>query len=952
MPSITAERVERLHDEEAELSTRLTAIRRELLSLGAEPRLPIEATGRTSIDVDPDILFAALEKTRMPMVVTDPRLDDNPIIFVNRAFVDLSGYGKDEIVGRNCRFLQGPDTDPVDVRKVGQAIRHRRDISTVILNHRKDGSTFQNELYISPVYAPDGTLLYFFGSQVDVTKFDATQRLLGESEARYRSILDSTLSLAIIVTDGEGCITHWNRGAALILGWSLQEVLGQRVDFIFSLDDRRAGRPIENIRRAGEAGRADNARWYLRKDGSSFFAAGETVPIRQSDGAIRGFLIVLRDTTEQHLTSEALKETATRLSMAMSASELGEWDLDLDTDRSIRSPRHDEIFGYPSPLAEWGFRHFIDHVVPNDREHVSRLMAEALETGRAWHVEARITRADGAQRWIEVHGEPVLRENGRATRMIGMISDITVRKDAERSLVDQNEHLEAQVESTTRDRDRIWRNSQDLLIVVSKEGLIEDVNPAFGRLLGWTSEDLVGTLHHALSHLEDQGTADAKLDEILRDRVMVPFTARLRHRDGSHRWIAWTASADDGKVYAHGRDVTAEREQAEALAGAEEALRQSQKMEAIGQLTGGIAHDFNNLLTGIVGSLDLLQRRVMQGRLKDVERYVQGAISSANRAAALTHRLLAFARRQPLEPRTVDVNDLAASLEDLVRRTIGEDVRLELVRAADLWPVICDPNQLESAILNLAINARDAMPDGGRLTIETCNARLDHAYVRQHPSVQAGEYVCVAVSDTGTGMSPDVAARAFDPFFTTKPLGQGTGLGLSMIYGFAKQSEGHAKIYSEHGRGTTIKIYLPRHHGDVADDVVRKGSIDDHRGGGETVLVVEDDPVVRGLVVEVLGDLGYRAIEASDGAAGLLILEGARDIDLLVTDVGLPGINGRQLADRARAARPGLKVLFITGYAENAMFGAGYLTAGMEMVTKPFSIETLAERIKQMIGRT
>jgi nitrogen-specific signal transduction histidine kinase len=382
----------------------------------------------------------------------------------------------------------------------------------------------------------------------------------------------------------------------------------------------------------------------------------------------------------------------------------------------------------------------------------------------------------------------------------------------------------------------------------------------------------------------------------------------------------------------------------------EEALRQAQKMEAIGQLTGGIAHDFNNLLTGIVGSLDLMQTRIAQGRTDSIDRYAKAAMSSANRAAALTHRLLAFARRQPLDPKPVNVNQLIASMEDLLRRTIGESIAMELVTAGGLWSTLCDPNQLESAILNLAINARDAMPDGGRLTIETANSHLDNAYAAAQRDVAPGQYVAICVTDTGAGMPPDVIARAFDPFFTTKPLGQGTGLGLSMVYGFAKQSEGHVRIYSEVGQGTTVRIYLPRHGGVAEDEASGTGLTAPPRAEpGQTVLVVEDDPVVRNLVVEVLQDIGYRTLEAADGPGGLKILHSSARIDLLVSDVGLPGLNGRQLADQGRERRPDLKVLFITGYAENATIANGFLDPGMAMITKPFAVEHLAMRIREMI---
>jgi signal transduction histidine kinase len=384
---------------------------------------------------------------------------------------------------------------------------------------------------------------------------------------------------------------------------------------------------------------------------------------------------------------------------------------------------------------------------------------------------------------------------------------------------------------------------------------------------------------------------------------------------------------------------------------AEEALRQSQKMEAVGQLTGGLAHDFNNLLAGISGSLELLQARISQGRIKDLGRYIIAAQGAAARAAAITHRLLAFSRRQTLDPKPTDINRLIVSMEELIRRTAGPAIAVEIVLAAGLWPVLCDPNQLENALLNLCINAHDAMPDGGRLTIETANTWVDERAARER-DMAPGQYVALCVTDTGTGMTPEVIKRAFDPFFTTKPIGMGTGLGLSMIHGFARQSGGQVRIYSELGEGTTMRIYLPRHHGKVEGDEFSPELAEAPRAeAGETVLIVDDEPTVRMLVTEVLEDLGYTAVEAADGAAGLHVLQSNARIDLLITDVGLPGgMNGRQVADAARQARPDIKVLFITGYAENAVLSHGHLEPGMHVLTKPFALEALASRIRDLIS--
>ncbi|MCI1015366.1 PAS domain-containing protein [Herbaspirillum sp. C7C2] len=385
------------------------------------------------------------------------------------------------------------------------------------------------------------------------------------------------------------------------------------------------------------------------------------------------------------------------------------------------------------------------------------------------------------------------------------------------------------------------------------------------------------------------------------------------------------------------------------LMATEEALRHSQKIEAIGQLTGGLAHDFNNLLGGITGSLDLMRVRLVQGRGDELFRYIDLAARSAQRAASLTQRLLAFARRQTLAPRPTNVNTLVAGMEDLIRRTIGPAITLEVVGAVGLWPTFVDGPQLESALLNLCINARDAMPGGGRLTIETANKWLEDKWAQER-DLPPGQYVCISVTDTGTGMPPDVLARAFDPFFTTKPIGEGTGLGLSMVYGFARQSGGQVRLYSEVGQGSTVSLYLPRHDLEAEGEEPETSEAHQAAGSGEVVLVVDDEASIRMLTAEVLNDAGYATLQAEDGPAALRILQSSARIDLLITDVGLPGgLNGRQVADAARAARPGLQVLFITGYAENAAFGNGHLQPGMQLLTKPFKLETLARRVEAIL---
>ena len=469
--------------------------------------------------------------------------------------------------------------------------------------------------------------------------------------------------------------------------------------------------------------------------------------------------------------------------------------------------------------------------------------------------------------------------------------------------------------------------------------------PLLAALLGAeaeavTARGLAANATTALTHAEALATA--------LDVARAGLAASFARAADLNRALSDLNATLEGRVAERTQQLEAEMAERQK---AEEMLRQAQKMEAVGQLTGGLAHDFNNLLTGISGSLDLLGKRVAQGRINDLDRYIVAAQGASKRAAALTHRLLAFSRQQTLDPKPTDVNRLVHGMADLIRRTVGPEITVEIVGSVGLWTALVDPSQLENALLNLCINARDAMPDGGRITIETANRWMDDRIARER-DVTPGQYLSLCVSDTGTGMPADVVARAFDPFFTTKPIGQGTGLGLSMIYGFARQSGGQARIYSEVGSGTMVCLYLPRHHGDGPETLDGDGGSGEAPRAveGETVLVVDDEPTVRMLVTDVLSDLGYAALEAEDGPAGLRVLQSKARVDLLITDVGLPGgVNGRQVADAARVLRPGLRVLFITGYAENAVVGNGQLGPDMAVLTKPFAMDDLAAKIRELI---
>jgi PAS domain S-box-containing protein len=658
-----------------------------------------------------------------------------------------------------------------------------------------------------------------------------------------------------------------------------------------------------------------------RADGDYRWHLVRALPIRADDGRILRWIGTNTDIHEQKLSEAESLRDRNRLWMLSQDLMLV---CDFDGVVTAVNPSAMRLLGWSE--EEMVGRNLVEFVHRDDIAFTRKEVAKLAGGAPTLAFENRFARKQGGYRVLDWTAVP------DAGRIHAVGRDIT----EERSLA--------------RDRERIWNLSPVVKIVLSMSGEIHAVNPSWTKVLGWSSEETIGRNVTRFIAPEELFKSEAALAQLVDGAKLIEAERVYMTRDGGRRRLAWITVPDGGTLYSFGRDVTAEAEAAEALAVTEAALRQSQKMEAVGQLTGGIAHDFNNLLQGITGSLEIVRRRLGAGRLDGVDRFLAGATNAANRAAALTHRLLAFSRRQPLDPRPVDANPLIASMEDLLRRTVGEHIALELILADDLWWTLCDHNQLENAILNLVINARDAMPDGGNLRIETSNATFDAAHAAKHRDQQAGDFVCIRVTDTGTGMDADTIARAFEPFFTTKPLGQGTGLGLSMIYGFARQSEGYAAIESEPGKGTSFSLCLPRHLGAVAvDEPAPETDRAAPTDAAEIVLVVEDEPVVRGLIVEVLTELGYRAIEACDGPEGLEMLRSRRRIDLLITDIGLPGLNGRQIADAGRELRPDLKILFMTGYAENAALAPGFLQPGTAIITKPFAIEALAARVRAII---
>ena len=599
--------------------------------------------------------------------------------------------------------------------------------------------------------------------------------------------------------------------------------------------------------------------------------------------------------------------------------------------RRFKGYEPDEIIG----------EHFSRFYTPEEREQqVPRVALETAEREGRFEAEGWRVRKDGSRFWANVVIDPIRDPAGRLVGFAKVTRDLTGKKAAEEELRASEERFRLLVQSVT----------DYAIYMLDPEGRVSSWNAGAERFKGYSADEIMGEHFSRFYTEEDReaGIPRIALETACNEGRFEAEGWRVR-KDGSRFWatvIIDPIRNETGELIGFAK-VTRDLSEKRAI---EEQLRQSQKMEAVGQLTGGLAHDFNNLLTGISGSLEMMQIRIAQGRTAEFDRYLIAAQGAVKRAAALTHRLLAFSRRQTLDPKPTNANRLLRSLEELVRRTMGPGIDVEVVEASGLWTTLVDTNQLENAVLNLCVNARDAMPDGGRLTIEAANKWLDERAARKH-DLPVGQYVSICVTDTGTGMTPDVISKAFDPFFTTKPIGEGTGLGLSMVYGFARQSGGQVRIYSELGQGTTMCLYLPRHadNDSLAEEVEAPTSME-AGGGGEVVLVIDDDPTIRMLVGEVLAESGYAVIEAPDGPAGLKVLESNARIDLLITDVGLPrGLNGRQVADAARVTRPDLKVLFITGYAENAVIGQTRLGNGMFVMTKPFQMDMLAHRIREII---
>ena len=604
-------------------------------------------------------------------------------------------------------------------------------------------------------------------------------------------------------------------------------------------------------------------------------------------------------------------------------------------------------------------------VHPDDTVVASAAWQQALMGKSLYQVEFRLRRADGAYRWFLARALPVLAKDGCVLRWIGTNTDVDDQKTAQAALSQLNATLEERVAKAMTAR-RLWADIFEMtgapIAAIDPNFRFMALNSAhvekFYRLYGVrpkVGDNILDLLQHRPA---DRAIVRERWSRALAGEHFTMIHQRDPAVDGSPAYqLTYNAVRDRSGAltgaFQYALDVTDQLRDQARLAEAEAQLRQSQKMEAVGQLTGGVAHDFNNILQGITGAMEMVRRRINSGKLEGIDRFLDGALQSAQRAAGITQRLLAFSRRQSLDSRPIDVNAHMTGMQELLGRTLGANIKLQTRLAADLWPAECDANQLESAILNLALNARDAMAGDGELIIETRNVTLDASDTRKVADLAPGDYVAIYVTDSGEGMPAEVMERAFDPFFTTKPIGQGTGLGLSMIYGFAKQSQGHVALISAPGAGTTVELYLPRSKAEPSTPLAPPsvpGATEAVDRKDETVLVVEDEPAIRLLLSDLLRELGYRAMIVEDGRQAIPILRSEARIDLLISDVGLPGVNGRELAEIGRASRPDLPVLFMTGYAEHAATRGGFLAPGMDMIAKPFPLEAMAAKIRAVLA--
>ncbi len=787
------------------------------------------------------------------------------------------------------------------------------------------------------------------GAHRDVTEQKQAEHQATAAAERLQAIADA-LPVLISYVDGDQVFRFVNKTYETWFDRPRDAIVGRRVDDVMSPSMYTARKAHLERALAGETVSYEVE--FPRKHGVAITEVVH-VPHRDPDGRVVGVYVVVTDITQRKLAERAIAESETRFRAIADSAPVLVWVTGPDDRREFVNKAYLEFFGrtFDEALAyDWR-----DALHPDDRPRILAAPPQVDSRTKTVDVEARFRRADGRWRWLQAKSQPRWSLSGEHVGYIGVAHDVTDAKRAQRALARINETLERRVRERTAALaasealvGTFFRHSAECHAVLVEDGSgfrFQEANPALLRLYGLPREAVIGrTTIEALGP-----AAGAEVDRQLRACLAQGGTYRYErlHAGRVVEAVATVVPVADGprRLVVSAHDASERRR-------LEEHLRQAQKMEALGQLTGGVAHDFNNMLTVMLGGLDSIERQIAQ--LPDnpararIERAAAMALHGVQRARALTSRLLAFARRQALAPQRVEPNALIGGLGDLLQRTLGETIALKLRLAGRVWSLSVDPNQLESALINVALNARDAMPAGGALAIETANRSLAAGDVASlSEPIEPGDFVAIAVTDTGAGMDAKTLARAFDPFFTTKEVGKGTGLGLSQVYGFCRQSGGWAEIESAPGRGTTVRMLLPRFDGPDGGVAEAREARFAGAGGRESILVVEDDDGVRAFTTQSLRELGYQVAEAACGAAALELLDSAPHVDLLLTDVVMPGAyNGRELAEEALRRRPGLRVLYMTGYSRDAISLQGGLKPGVHLLGKPFSLEELAAKVR------
>jgi|WetSurMetagenome_2_1015567.scaffolds.fasta_scaffold09085_1 two-component system, cell cycle sensor histidine kinase and response regulator CckA len=803
----------------------------------------------------------------------------------------------------------------------------------------------------APVHDTNGVLIGIVLVFRDQTAERQSQKLLQTEHDNLRAVLRAS-PVGLLVFDESARVTSASPEAERLFNKSLQ--LGEHPpcgEFIGCLNHinraegcgktERCGtcllhHSIHEALQAGKGIQSQDCILERQVDGQTeivFLSIGvEPVELDGRPHAV----VALQDISQRRQVEIQLQKSNDLLNEVGETAKIGGWMLDPANMIGIWTRTMYDIFEIPEGQKP-GIEDAMLYYHPEDRAKISAAISEAIEKGNAYDLELRFITAKGRHLWVRSQCKTVV-ENGKLVRLVGALQDITIPKQAGLDLKEKTEEIE-----------RYFSTALDLFCIADVGGQFKRLNREWANLLGYPLDELEGCSLLKVVHPDDQEATTQVLSNLIQQKAALSFVNRCIHSDGSWRWLEWRAFLSGDLIYAAARNITDRvlaEQQSEKLA---QQLQQAMKMEAVGRLAGGVAHDFNNLLTGIGGYTDLIISSLNPGdpALPDLIE-IRKATDSA---AALTRQLLAFSRKQLIEPKVLNLNHLIADLQKMLLRLIGEDIELKTTLQPGLGAVLVDPGQFEQMLVNLAVNARDAMQDGGKMTIETANIQFDNEYCSAHTEAKPGRHVMLAVSDTGCGMSDEVKAHIFEPFFTTKQKGRGTGLGLATIYGIVKQSGGSIEVYSEPGKGTVFKIYLP-----VVAEAAQPLDIEKPKDssipkGDETILLVEDEKIVRDLAVRMLKLLNYNVLSASNGAEALEVVQNYEDvIDLLITDVVMPGMNGRELAERLQLKRPEIKVLFSSGYTENAIAHHGILDRNLSFIGKPYSSRDLAKKIRELLG--